>query len=273
MIPLRITSTIVLTLCIFLSRDASVWGEGTSLEESPYKGTQCEGFYPGHLQGIAVDGKGSIYWSFTTKLVRSDADGKILKVIEVPTHHGDLTYVDGKLYVAVNLGEFNNPEGNADSWVYVYQADDLSLLAKHEVQEVVYGAGGIAHNDGQFIVVGGLPEGRDENYVYEYDQNFNFQQRHVVPSGYTLLGIQSAEYADGHWWFGCYGKPQQLVIADESFAVTGRHDFDCSYGIAAIAGGKFLVTSGPNIPGKGRTGVVQIAVPDEAEGLKRLPGN
>lgn len=260
----------VVAVCLCLSGSKATHCEDTAPEFQGYHATECEGFYPGHLQGIAVDGQGHIFWSFTTKLVSTDAEGQILKVIDVPSHHGDLTYVDGKLYVAVNLGDFNNPKGNADSWVYVYQAEDLSLLAKHEVQEVVYGAGGIAHNDGRFIVVGGLPEGTDENYVYEYDGDFNFQRRHVVPSGYTYLGIQSAEYADEHWWFGCYGKPQQLVIADEAFGVTGRYDFDCSYGIASITPGKFLVTTGPNVPGKGRTGAVQIAVPDESEGLKRL---
>lgn len=240
-------------------------------EPSVYKPTQCEGYYSGHLQGIAIDGEGNIFWSFTTKLVKSDADGKLLKAIDVANHHGDLTYVDGKIYVAVNLGEFNNSQGKADSWVYVYGADDLEFLSKHEVQEVEFGAGGIAHHQGKFLVVGGLPEGYDENYVYEYDPEFQFKGRHVVDSGYTLLGIQSAEYAEGHWWFGCYGKPQQLVVADDEFAVTGRYNFDCSYGIAGIAPGRFLVTSGPAVPGKGRTGAVQFAVPEAEKGLVRLP--
>lgn len=240
-------------------------------EPSIYKPAQCDGYYSGHLQGIAVDGEGNIFWSFTTKLVKSDADGKLLNVIDVETHHGDLTYVDGNIYVAVNLGEFNNPQGKADSWVYVYRADDLKFLSKHEVQEVEFGAGGIAHHQGKFIVVGGLPEGRNENYVYEYDPEFQFQRRHVVDSGYTLLGIQAAEYADGHWWFGCYGKPQQLVVTDEKFDFIGRYDFDCSYGIAAVAPGKFLVTSGPAVPSKGRTGAVQFAIPDAETGLNRVP--
>ncbi len=245
-------------------------GEDPPSSAAVYQATQCDGFYPGHLQGIAVDGEGAIFWSFTTRLVRSDSHGKVVAAIDVANHHGDLTFVDGKLYVAVNFGDFNNPQGKADSWVYVYRANDLSLVSKHEVQEVVYGAGGIAHRQGRFIVVGGLPGDKTENYAYEYDNDFRFLRRHVVASGHTQLGIQTAEYADGRWWFGCYGSPSQLIVADESFAFTGRFDFNCSYGIAAIAEGKFLVTSGANIPGKGRTGAVHVAVADKEQGLKVL---
>ncbi len=71
-------------------------------------------------------------------------------------HHGDLCFRDGKLYVAVNLGKFNDPDGNADSWVYVYDAESLKELARHETQEVLYGAGGIGYRDGHFFVVGGF---------------------------------------------------------------------------------------------------------------------
>jgi len=245
-------------------------GDDLPPETVDYQATQCDGFYPGHLQGIAVDGAGAIFWSFTTKLVRTDTHGKVARSIDVVSHHGDLTYADGKLYVAVNLGQFNNPQGKADSWVYVYRASDLKFLAKHEVQEVVFGAGGIAKQHGRFIVIGGLPKDRDENYAYEYDREFHFKKRHVIASGYTLLGIQTAEYADGRWWFGCYGTPRQLVITDESFTFIGRYDFDCGYGVAAVSDGRFLVASGASVPGKGHTGAVQVAVVDDQRGLKRL---
>ena len=68
-----------------------------------------------------------IYWSFTTQLVKTDLDGKVLKKIPVANHHGDLCHVGGKLYAAVNLGKFNDPKGNADSWVYEYDAKDLEI--------------------------------------------------------------------------------------------------------------------------------------------------
>src|SRR5262249_27014854 len=127
----------------------------------------CEGAYEQHLQGVCVD-SAAIYWCFTTTLVKTNLNGKLLKKVTVATHHGDLCIDNGKLYVAVNLGKFDDPQGNADSWVYVYNAKDLSIVAKHKVPEVFHGAGGIGIRGGHFYVVGGLPDGVEENYVYEY---------------------------------------------------------------------------------------------------------
>jgi hypothetical protein len=128
--------------------------------------------------------------------------------------------------------------------VYVYRADDLAELARHKTHEVVYGAGGIAYHDSRFIVIGGLPIGVEENYAYEYDGDFRFIKRHVIKSGYTLMGIQTAAYSAGFWWFGCYGKPQVLLKTDESFRLVGKYLFDCSLGIVGLADGSFLVARG-----------------------------
>ncbi|NQT12292.1 MAG: hypothetical protein HQ582_06070, partial [Planctomycetes bacterium] len=87
-----------------------------------FHNAKCEGSYRHHLQGICTNGEDAIYWPFTTSLVKTDRDGKVEKKVAVANHHGDLCYRDGKLYVAVNLGRFNDPKGNADSWVYVYDA-------------------------------------------------------------------------------------------------------------------------------------------------------
>ncbi|MBN1417504.1 MAG: hypothetical protein JXP34_01945, partial [Planctomycetes bacterium] len=188
----------------------------------------CPGSYGGHLQGIAVDPGGVIFWSFTTALVKTDEKGKELATVSVPSHHGDLAFRDGKLYVAVNLGEFNEEAGRAKSFVYVYGAEKLDLLSKHPVPEVVHGAGGIACRDGRFFVVGGLPEGHEQNYVYEYDEAFAFAKRHVVRSGYTLMGIQTACFARGRFWFGCYGDPRVLLETDPSFGMIRKYDFDAA---------------------------------------------
>src|SRR3989339_799391 len=89
---------------------------------------QCEGHYSMHLQGISTDKKSYIYWSFTNELVRTDLKGKILDRIKVVNHHGDLCFNRGKVYVAVNLGKFNEPAGQEDSWVFVYDAANLKEL-------------------------------------------------------------------------------------------------------------------------------------------------
>ena len=78
--------------------------------------------------------------------------------------------------------------------------------------KLVHGAGGIAYHDGKFIVVGGLPDEVDENYLYEYDASFKFLRRHVLASGHTQLGIQTVAWADGSWWFGCYGTPKCCCV-------------------------------------------------------------
>lgn len=227
----------------------------------------CEGAYPHHLQGICAD-KDSIYWCFTTQLVKTDLDGKLLRKVPVLNHHGDLCFHDGKLYVAVNLGKFNDPKGNADSWVYVYDAESLNEIARHETQEVFHGAGGIGIWDGHFFVVGGLPDGIKENYVYEYDADFKFLKKHVIKSGHTHLGIQTATFANDRWWFGCYGDPKILLVTDADFQMKGRYEYDCSLGIVGLPNGRFLSASGKCEKDKGCTGSARITVADGKLGLR-----
>lgn len=126
------------------------------IEAEEFGDATCEGTYPHHLQGICV-GDGAIYWSFTTTLVKTDPKGKVLIKIPVANHHGDLCFHEGRLYVAVNLGKFNDPEGHADSWIYVYDAATLREVGRHPVQEVFYGAGGIGFRDGHFLLWAGYP--------------------------------------------------------------------------------------------------------------------
>ena len=233
---------------------------------SKFRNVACEGTYQHHLQGICVDGS-AIYWSFTTTLVKTDLDGKLLKKIPVVNHHGDLCHHDGKIYVAVNLGVFNNPQGKADSWVYVYDAKTLKEISRHEVQEVFHGAGGMGYRDGNFFVVGGLPDDVEENYVYEYDSNFNFLKKHTIKSGHTHLGIQTATFAHDKWWFGCYGSPKTLLVTHSDFELVGRYKFDCSLGIEALPNGRLLSASGKCEQGSGCDGKVQTVMPNKTVGL------
>ncbi|GAB5404564.1 MAG: hypothetical protein Aurels2KO_27950 [Aureliella sp.] len=226
----------------------------------------CSGTYSNHLQGVCTDEK-AIYWSFTTELVKSDLDGKTLAKVPVANHHGDLCIRNGKIYVAVNLGKFNDPAGNADSWVYVYDAQSLKELSRHETQEVFHGAGGVGVKGDHFFVVGGLPDAGKENFVYEYDSQFSFVKKHVIKSGHTHLGIQTATFAHDRWWFGCYGTPQVLLVTDAEFNLIGRHKFDCSLGIEGLSDGRLLIGSGGCAAGVGCTGAVKpIEIPSEFAG-------
>lgn len=256
-----------LTISLF----AGPGGERAASAADPLLGSiqpiTCEGSYPGHLQGICTNYRDTVYWSFTTVLVKTDAEGRLSRRVDVANHHGDLCFHDGRVYVAVNLGKFNQPPGQEDSWVYVYDEDSLEEIARYPTPELVHGAGGMAWRDGRFVIVGGLPKDIDENYVYEYDESFEFIKRHVLPSGHTDKGIQTAEFYANHWWFGCYGKPRILLVADPSFGLVGRFEFDCALGITGLPDGRSLVGSNRRTE-DGYVGRAQIAVPDEWRGLR-----
>lgn len=176
---------------------------GLAFGATPQNEILSEGDWPPHLQGVCTDGT-NVWWSHTVELAKTDLNGKVLAVAKgLQTHHGDLCVVGGKVYVAVNHGQFNT-EDKADSWVYAYDANDLSFIKRWKVPELRHGAGGMTYKDGHFFVVGGLPPTHDENYVYEYTPDFRFVGRHVLRSGWTFLGIQTADYANGRFYFGCY---------------------------------------------------------------------
>jgi len=235
--------------------------------EPGFDPVKCEGDYPRHLQGVCTDGGEVIFWSFTSELVKTDRDGRILRKIPVASHHGDLCFADGNILVAVNLGRFNDPKGNADSWVYSYDAKTLDLVARYETQEVFYGAGGIGTAGGRFFVVGGLPNGVEENYVYEYDADFRFVKKHTVESKHTHLGIQTATFHDGAWWFGCYGSPAILLKTDQEFKMLGRYEFDCSLGIVGVGPGRLMFARGGINLKERSLGSLHPARPDAKRGL------
>jgi len=239
--------------------------------ESDFPPVECQGRYPLHLQGICTDQKAALFWSWTDQLVKTDSTGKVLQQVPAANHHGDLCYLKGKVYVAVNLGKFNQPPGQEDSWVFVYDAETLTELTRHPVPALVHGAGGIATDGNRFLVVGGLPPDVPENYLYEYDLDFNFVQRHVLPSGHTDKGIQTATWAHGSWWFGCYGAPKILLRSTADFQLIGRWEYDASLGIESLSAGRLLIGSNKKLKNEGHLGRTHHATPDPEHGLVPNP--
>jgi len=181
---------------------AAALGLCASAATAPRK-IACEGEYNGHLQGVATDGQ-SLFWSFTVEVVRTDMDGKILATTgDVPNHHGDLCVKDGVVYVAVNLGRFNQACGGKGE-IRSYDAATLKPLKTWPI-DMPYGAGGMTYAGDRFFVVGGLPATVDENVVCEYDGEFRLVKRHALATGFTLMGIQTAAFEDGRFLFGLYG--------------------------------------------------------------------
>jgi len=235
-----------------------------SIAEAPLE-IQCAGEFGGHLQGIATDRVSAVYWTFTITLVKTDLTGNVLKTATSLYHLGDLTYHDGKVYVAACL-VWDRP--NASSKVYVYDADDLALLERKSVPEVRYGAGGIEYYNGHFFIVGGIAEDSEENCVYEYDGAFDYVTTHKVPSGNTSLGVQAISHFDGHFWLGCYGDV--LLKLDDSCSLVAHYRVDCGYGVAAWRDGDVLVARTPyRIDGNTKRwrGVAHLAHTDPARGL------
>jgi glycerophosphoryl diester phosphodiesterase len=217
----------------------------------------CEGIYKQHLQGICVDSEGNIFWSWTGVLVKTDPRGRLLAKAIAPSHQGDLCVKDGNLYVAVNLGKFNQPDNKADSWVFQYDANDLREIRRIPVPELIYGAGGMVSHQDKFFIVGGLPVGSADNTVYEYDQNFKFQKRHLLKSGYTKMGIQTIAQGNGNWWLGCYGEIPVTLQLNESFNLVGKHQIDMSLGVDVLKNGLLIVGNNFKSPMRGHTGYVQ----------------
>jgi hypothetical protein len=197
---------------------------------------KCEGSYGGHLQGTDARGT-NIWWSFTKKIVRTDLSGRVLASCDAPSHQGDLCVKGDTLYVAVNRGRFNT-ETKGDSYIYSFDAVTLEQKKVWPL-DMPMGAGGMTWKDDRFYVVGGLTPTRRCNYVHEYDENFKLVKRHVLNSGYTVLGIQTATIMDGEFLFGIYGgkgNPGGILRCSLDFKNLRRYVGGGSVGFAKING-------------------------------------
>ena len=194
----------------------------------------CEGAYRGHLQGVDSDGT-NIWWSFTSTLVRTDLKGVVLASTDAPPHQGDLCVRGGRLYVAVNRGRFNQLDGGR-SEVTAYDAQTLAVIKTWKL-DLPFGAGGMTEKGGHFYVVGGLPATVEENWVAEYDADFRLVKSHVLKTGFTLMGVQSASVVGGKFYFGIYGSdgnPPGVLACPGDLSSFERYTGDGSMGILRL---------------------------------------
>lgn len=194
-----------------------------------------------HLQGIDIaDGK--IFWSYTTMIIRTDADGKIEKIIEAPSHHGDCCVHDGKLYVAVNEGTFNTMH-KAKNSIWVYDTD-LNWIKVIELPSNVQkgGLGGITYFNGSFYTCGGVDKTLPAFEVTKWSKDFKLERVFNVPVGDSNLGVQTICGAYGRIWLGVYlkeGKENEpaLYECDEDLNIIKKHNVKgVALGIAPIKG-------------------------------------
>lgn len=247
----------------------------------PADRVDCPGAYGGHLQGLATDGA-AVYWSFTKQIVKTDLAGKLLAVQEAPSHQGDLCVKDGVVYVAVNRGRFNHETG-AVSEVTAYEAATLKPIRTWPLPEMPHGAGGMTWRGDRFFVVGGLPASHECNYVYEYTPDFKLVRRHDLPTGFTLMGIQTAAYEEGRFLFGIYGdkgNPSGVLVVADDLKTWTRYTGPGNVGILRFGGRYYVGGTGRDPKTKGNTGCIQYVpgflgdasryVPPRAGGTVRL---
>ena len=179
------------------------------------------GPHPGHLQGLATDGK-HVYWAFTEELIKTDAQGAILLRAQVPTHHGGVTYFSGKLYVA-----FFSPPSNQ---VKVYDASNFVLVNEHELDVFEDYIGTVAYHDQRFYVGEDFVAGKKKLRIHEYDLSFTYVRTHVVDVTLTKGFENLARFAD-HWWGSTYDFDVPMLKMDDSFQVIERFPFGFPFGM------------------------------------------
>ena len=144
----------MLTGCPSTNRHATTALDISGLPRQIYSGEQG----PFHVQGIAVDlEQGYIYFSFTTSLLKTDLQGKLLgSVVGMTGHLGCMTLNpdDGRLYAsieykhdAIGKGILNKLEGtrNDDAtgfYVAVFDVDRIDRIGMNaetdDVMKTVY---------------------------------------------------------------------------------------------------------------------------------------
>lgn len=225
---------------------------------------QLNGLSAGHIQGVAADEK-YIYLSYSTKIVKCDWNGVVVKIIDTPRfdglndprndiaalkkkynirhhHSGDCCFHDGKLYVAYCGSGFNKYLNGGMSYNYVYVFNpDLNFIRRHHVPEMEFGAGGITFANGKFYLVGGRPRGITGNTVYEYDSDFRLLKKHYLDIN-SALGIQTISFDGRYFWIGCYGVGIFSFRFDQKFQLESVFDFQVSTGMLHSADGKTIMT-------------------------------
>ena len=170
---------------------------------------KCDGVYPWHLQGVASDGA-SVYWTFTTVLVKTDLAGKVQAKHEIEKGHmGDLCFKDGKVYVGMNMGVAGGCRVGDEVWEH--DAADLRLLARHPTPEAVWCNNGVEFYSGSFWVITSAPHLSQYNMVLRYSPDFKFMRAQLIDSGWTNLGVQTICLYGDKMLFGCYGDMNDPV--------------------------------------------------------------
>ena len=193
----------------------------------------CSGVYFAHLQGVAMNENNEYFWSYTTELVKTDADGEVLAYTKVGNHHGDLACYDGKLYCAVSeWSDYSIGADEGSAKVMVYSQDDLELLGEYSIDEA-NGIDGITVTPRGFLVAAEpIPAHQSvENYLLEYDRDFNLIAKHPITTPPTSFGAQAITNTADGYIITYYGN--QILLLNRDFEVVTRYKGDAAIGVIA----------------------------------------
>lgn len=210
----------------------------------------CGGDGPRHLQGVTCDGS-AIYWSYTTRLVKTDLTGAQLAAVDVPGHSGDLCVHLGKVYIATEEGRYVR-ESNFKQEVRVYDAATLNLLKKYNIDADCAAKGllssSIEYANGRFWLAMGQESGSTDtkNYVLEYTPSFELVATHELQTGNTQYGLQTIAYHDGKFYVGTYSGanvPASAFICDSDFQGFVPSTIPAAEGVMSVTGVLYTAVS------------------------------
>lgn len=106
------------------------------------------------------------------------------------------------------------------------------------------------------------------------DGDFTFRERHVLESGYTYLGIQTAHAHEGRFLFGIYGEtgnPAGTLSCAADFSGLTRSAENGSYGLVDSDGWFGVAPVGST--SDGNTGKIAFRKRIVSEVVERVPMN
>lgn len=198
----------------------------------------CAEAGPQHLQGVSADGA-NVYWSFTSRLVKTDAVGGVQCSADVPNHSGDLCAHNGEVYVATREGSRND--------IVVYDAQTLARKRRYSLAVDCTGGlevAGIEYADGRFwVAIGHQPDAEQTvSRVFEYTPSFVLVAKHELPAA-TAYGVQTIAWSDGQFVLGVYGpNASDASVVPAGALLCGPNLSGCAY--SALAASEGVMTLG-----------------------------
>lgn len=182
-----------------------------------------------HIQGISCNDD-AIFVSFKNMIFKIDWLGNVLKSVSVQPHAGDLTCVDGHIFVSMS-----EPEKHG---VFEYDSE-LNLLKKYKLENTS-ATDGIAFLNGNFFI-GGPSIGQTphfDNRVCRFDRKFNLVQEMFVNFGVpTHYGTQAIEAYGGTLFMAFYVADDaeiQTIRTDDQMRIIEKYPLFTGNGIVRV---------------------------------------